>query len=986
MNYHYQQNLPIYQKRHEIIDSIRSNQVTIISGETGSGKTTQLPLLCLDAGRGVNGKKIGCTQPRRIAAISLASFVGSSFDDPMSVGYKIRFREHLNRDAKIKFMTDGILLAETAGDFQLGQYDTIIIDEAHERSINIDFLLGYMRWLLPARPDLRLIISSATIDTKLFSRCFRNAPVIAVSGRLFPVEIRYKPLIALWKGESMDSCIEGVAASVEEIINSGEQGDILIFLPTIDDIYETVNRLRYYTEREQCSLHPLHSRMSAAAQQSIFRRSNTRKIVVATNIAETSITVPGVRFVIDTGLARVLRYEPSVGFSRMPIEQISRASADQRTGRCGRVREGICIRLYSEQDYLSRPPFTTPELRRANLSGVILRMLRLGLGDAGRFPFPQNPSHKSICDGYRQLRELDAIDRKNRLTPLGKKMALLPLDPPLSRMLMYAGEHGAARELLILASALSVDDPMCFNHEENTSKGARSFRHPDSDFMSYINLWTALNGSLSKQYLPVSALKKFCTDNGLLMLHMREWRDVYDQLKRICKSIPGFFDKAAIKNSYDTIHKSLLFGLKNGVSCRVDNGLYHGTSGEIRVFPASTLFGKDYPWVLFCEIVETSRVYGRTAAAIRPGWIEEIFKNQCGYTYHDPWFDEESGTVKAREEVTFKGLCLIKNRIVELDRKNREMAQEIFIRDALLREQAGDRYRFISNNREIINSIRSAESKLRMSLYKGDWALENFYHEHLSGVTGVKELNSLIRNRGGESFLMVKMSELLHSPVPDSILDYRDKISILGNQVPVYYNFKPGNDIDGVSVIVTEEVFRSVPVYYWEWLPHVFIKERVKILTDNMAAQYQGKLTDPKLFSERLLSSLSMASGPFSEALSTFTYHLCGITLSYDEILKLIPFHLWLNIIVKDDRGFVKYQLRPPLSRLENDKEDWRASFLKADQEFTEDWGRYSFLTPVKIDVSRELIPFAGFPALFRDHDKDSGTYFLFISAGTDIS
>lgn len=971
MKYTYQTHLPIFEKKDEILQSIRNNQVTIISGETGSGKTTQLPLLCLEAGLGASGL-IGCTQPRRIAAISLSDHVASCFDDPKSVGYKIRFREQLYPETKIKFMTDGVLLSEISHDSMLHKYDAIIIDEAHERSVNIDFLLGYMRTLLPKRPDLRLIISSATIDTKLFSRCFHHAPVITVTGRLFPVETRYKPVIELWKGQSMDCYIEGVLTSVRELLQDDKKGDILIFLPTIEDILETVNRLSSVCS-EDITIYPLHSRMSASSQQQIFHHVNGRKIVVATNIAETSITVPGIRYVIDSGLARMLTYEPTVGFNRMPIERISRASAEQRAGRCGRISEGICIRLYSEQDYLSRPGFTTPEIRRTNLAGVILKMLSLGLGDASKFPFPQQSSHKAFSDGYRQLQELGATDRKNRLTGLGKRMARLPLDPPISRMLMYAFDNGALAEVLIIAAALSVDDPWGYREER-----PNRFRHRESDFMGYISLWTAFHGSLSRKHFSRSALNKFCEQNNLLPLRMREWFDAQKQLEMICHSISGSKKSKNNHPSYDNIHKSLLAGLLHGIAYRVESGLYHGLqSGEICPFPSSVLFGKDSSWVLFHQIVETTRVYGRMAAKIKPQWIEELFKTQCSYSWHDPWFDVKTGLVMAREEVTFHGLKLVRNRIVELSKKDPSLANEIFIRDALVKEFAGDRFRFIRVNRELRQTISLSERKLRTTLYAGDMILQALYEEKLAGITSIDELFGKIKMMNGDSFLIFRPEELMLNSSNSDTSRYPDQIEVCDRTCKLSYCFAPNKEDDGLSVYVAEELFRIVPLYYWEWLIPVFVRDRIRLCIDMLSKRFPESTIDKITALENLSIELTTCSGPFSEALSSAIKLCLGISIEPDEICSNVPVHLWPRIIVQNGKGITVHGYRAAVdikSRSDSFNNirpvQWYSICENLEMEFIDQWENTQFLKPVSIGSSRQIIPLSGFTALHSERNS----------------
>ncbi len=968
MKYSFQflKNLPVYQKKDEILEAIRDNQVVIISGETGSGKTTQLPLICLEGGFGKNGV-IGCTQPRRIAAVSLANFTNSCFSDPGQniAGYKIRFHEKLADQTKIKFMTDGILLAEIAQDRLLRQYDVLIIDEAHERSLNIDFLLGYLRSVLQQRNDLRLIISSATLNTKLFSRAFNNAPVITISGRLYPVEIRYSPVIELWKGQSMDSCIDGVIASVSDIVTGKEPGDILIFLPTIEDVAETVQRLEGIYKYDGFRILPLHSRISPVKQSEIFKHFDTRKIVVATNIAETSITVPGIRFVIDSGLARMLSYDPGVGFSRMPIARISRSSAEQRAGRCGRVSGGICIRLYSEQDFLSRPLFSTPELRRANLSGVILRMLHFGLGDAFKFPFLQHPSPKSIYDGYRRLRELGAVDKRNNLTALGFKMARMPLDPPLSRMLLDAGDRGVLREMLIIAAALSTTDLFGYGKEKTAA-----FRHRGSDFMGFVNLWDAFHGSIVNGKQSNSSLRNFCEKYNLSRLKMREWFDAHRQLQKLCKPLHRDV-QVQKKDVYDAVHKCLLVGLFHGIAVRVDSGVYHGIhSGQIHLFPASALFGTSHQWVLFHEIVETSKIYGHIAAEIKPRWIEEIFRKQCHYNWNDPFYDPETGTVLAYEEVLFHGLQLVKNRVITLNVRDRKTAHEVFIHDALVKELIGDRYRFVNVNRVCRNTITSYEQKLRMPLYAGDPVLFDIYDELLPGVTSEKELCDTIRNHGNDSFLFVKIRELCICDIPDEITDYPDTLTIAGERVPVVYNYCPGKDYDGVTLVISEILFRSVPIYYWEWAVPVLWKNRVQWVIDYLL----GEIPDKTDVLNRIYDAVAVPDGHFTDVLTSVMSKLFDFGFDTEQIIKNIPSWLWADIEIRDVQGIVLDRCRPPRERFALPhtwygirSSLWEQCAAPYEGDFDGVWEDKNFLKRIPLYNSRQAVPFCGYPALYRN-------------------
>lgn len=969
MDYTYQSNLPIFEKKDEILHSIKSNQVTIITGETGSGKTTQLPLMCVEAGFSETGL-IGCTQPRRIAAVSLASHTATFFNDPKTVGYKIRFREQMFPESKIKFMTDGILLSEISSDPLLRKYQVIIVDEAHERSVNIDFLLGYMRTLLPKRPDLRLIISSATIDARLFSRCFNHAPVITVGGRLFPVEIRYKPVIELWKGQSMDCYIEGAIDSIREILQSKNDGDILVFLPTIDDVLELVNRLTYIYS-EDIIIYPLHSRMSYDLQKQIFKPVGKRKIVVSTNIAETSITVPGIRYVIDSGLARMLIYEPAVGFNRMPISAISKASAQQRAGRCGRVSDGICIRLYSENDLLSRPAYTMPEIRRTNLAGVILKMLSLGLGDASKFPFPQSLSPKALHDGYGQLQELGATDRRNRLTNLGKRMARLPLDPPVSSMIMYARDHGVLTEVLIIAAALSVDEPWNYHGERPSC-----FRHKESDFMSYIGLWTAFHGSLKRSRYSRATLKKFCEKYNLLPLIVREWFEAHKQLEMICRPVAGNRFEEHRLASYDSIHKSLMAGLIHGIACRVDKGLYHGVhTGEIHAFPASVLFSKDTPWVLFHQVVETSKIYGRMAAVIKPGWIEELFRNKCRYSWHDPWFDQQYGTVRASEEVTIYGLELVKNRYVDLDKKDPGLAHDVFIREALVKELVGDRFRFIRVNRELRDYISICERKARTGLYKGDLTLEALYEDKLPEITSVRQLVNKIKEMNGDSFLIFRKDDLMDE-CTGMIAGYPDSIEVIGQKLNVSYLFEPGRENDGATIFVPSNLFKITPLYYWEWMLPVFVKKRIQICIDSISARLNEKSIDRETAVKKIEDQLWVCSGPFLERLSAAIIDISGIAIDPDELDSFIPDYLWSYVVVHDSRNIVLRAFRANLDIQSNENSikgvrapEWGCFCEQIEVQFNNQWEEVNFLKPVPVGSFKQALPLAGYPALHFEQD-----------------
>jgi ATP-dependent helicase HrpA len=907
MEFAYNAALPIYQNRLEIIEAVKRHQVIIIAGETGCGKTTHVPLMCLEA-LGKNARRIVCTQPRRIAAISLARYVSTLVPNaPETIGYKIRFRDTIKPDTRISFVTDGIVLAETTSDPFLKQYDCIIIDEAHERSINIDFLLGYMRWLLPKRRELKLIISSATLDTRLFSTRFNHAPIISITGRLFPVEIRYEPVIALWQGIAMRSHVDGVVHSVETILDAEEPGDILAFLPTVDDIKECWNILSVKTKKRDVCVLQLFGRMAPEEQEKIFNPNSKRRIVLATNIAETSITVPNIRFVIDTGLSRSVGFDSRAGINRMPVSPISKASADQRAGRCGRVRNGICIRLYSQQDFDSRPKFTVPEIRRVNCAGILLRMANLGIDGPRHFPFLQPPTPAAIDAGFRQLRFLGAFDRRGKLTKLGRAMARLPLDPAVARMLLFAREHGAFSEVAIIAAALSVDAIQALQTAPKASNGPElSPRGFTSDFMTFVSLWQRLprksDGKFSRKLL-----SGFCSDTGLSLQHVKEWIDVHRQLIRICTRLGPI--KRMNAGSYEQIHKALLSAFALNCAQREANGLYRtGRTHDIMVSPGSKLRKDCYPWILFHEIVETKRSFGRSAAAIKPHWIEELFHDQCGTTYENPRYDPETGTVQCFRNVIFNGLFIVQNQVVDYGKVRLLEAQEIFIEEALVKERTESVFAFLRNNRDVRDAIDRAQRKLRnASLYRGDHALAEYYHERLPGIVCDEQLRKLIRHKG-DRFLFLSQEDVLTGPWPKELAGYPDATMVAGFGLSITYCHMEGDATDGATITVPYTVFRALPFTYWQWLLPLFWRLRLK----EVLAQLEKKDISEDVC-DRIMAMLEPGKGSFIDQMILSVEKMLGVRNT--EILKAslrIPDHLWIRVCVIDNAGQVLDLFRPP--------------------------------------------------------------------------
>ena len=770
--------LPVHEKLEEIKKAIAENQVTIICGETGSGKTTQLPKICLELGRGVAGL-IGHTQPRRLAARSVAERIAEELKSEIgsAVGYKVRFTDHTSRDACVKLMTDGILLAETQTDRYLAAYDTIIIDEAHERSLNIDFLLGYLKQLLPRRPDLKVIITSATIDAERFSQHFNGAPVLEVSGRTYPVEILYRPLTSKDEDDAEVELTDAIVDAADELARYGE-GDILVFLPGEREIREAAEALRKSTLRRNDEILPLFARLSHAEQHKIFHPSGAkRRIVLATNVAETSLTVPGIKYVIDTGLARVKRYSARAKVEQLHVEKISQAAARQRSGRCGRVSAGVCIRLFSEEDFNSRTEFTDPEIVRSNLAAVILRMAALKLGDVAAFPFLEMPDSRYINDGFQVLLELGAVNEHNGLTKLGEQMARLPIDPKIARILLAAKKHDCMAEILVIASALSIQDPRerPLEARDAAAKAHERFTDKQSDFLAYLNIWDSFQRERDKG-LSNKQLVQWCRQYFLSHLRMREWRELHHQLaqtaiemglttkeaafrrppeikqltssesagdqdlsaklkqKQLDKKQHRAQIRAAKEAGYEQIHRALLTGLIANVGMKSPDGNdYTGARGSrFHLFPASALFKAKPKWVMAAELVETTKLYARDVAAIQPEWIEQEAPHLVRYHYFEPHWEQKRGEVIASERVTLYGLTVLPRRPVSYGRIAPEEAREIFIRSALVAQECDLKADFFVHNKKLIKEITELEHKSRkQDVLVDDEALFAFYHERL---------------------------------------------------------------------------------------------------------------------------------------------------------------------------------------------------------------------------------------------------------------
>jgi ATP-dependent helicase HrpA len=863
---HYPEDLPICARREEIIAAMRAHQIVVIAGETGSGKTTQLPKMCLDAGLAERGR-IGCTQPRRVAALSVSRRVAEELRVTWGreVGCKMRFNDDTGRDTRIKFMTDGILLAEIQGDPMLRAYSTLILDEAHERSLNIDFLLGYLQGLLCKRADLKLIITSATIDTEAFSQAFGGAPIIEVSGRLWPVEIRYAPIESHAKDEDDGdlSHIEAAARATEDALIESDAGDVLVFMPTERDIRET-RELLEGSLGSGIEVIGLFGRMPAAEQMRIFAPGPRRRVIVATNIAETSLTLPRIRYVVDAGLTRMSRYNPRTRTKRLPVEDISQSSANQRTGRAGRVQDGICIRLYDQDDFEKRPRFTQPEIQRANLAEVILRMKAFRLGEIETFPFLNPPHAAAIRAGYTLLHELGALNDTNELTALGHELARLPIDPTLGRMLLQARHEAALPEMLIIAAGLSVPDPRERPEDEKEAAAAshRAFADPDSDFLSLLNIWRAAPDAEAKG--GGNALRRFCKANFLSQSRMREWRDIYRQLAdAVEEEAPMRGGKRPTSNaqrstskadgaSYTAIHRSVLAGLLGQIAQRHEKNSYKASGNRlVTLFPGSNLYerwdkprkagapakpetkSKQPPWIVAGEIVETSQLFARMAAGINPEWVLGLGAHLCHFRYAEPHWSAKAGRVLVTERVLVHGLE-ISRQFLDYGRIEPVEATELFIRGALVAEEAKLPHRFFAENHKVREKLETALTRVRSRrAHDLDEALYLFYAERITGVSSVHDLNALVRSRIAREpdFLCATEADLIgdHDATFDRKL-FPDKVSFGTTALPLNYAFTPGEETDGVTVRVPLPVAADLTSGQLQWMVPGLREEQIAVL------------------------------------------------------------------------------------------------------------------------------------------------------------
>ncbi len=902
--------LPLTQKLEEISTAITRHQVVIVGGETGSGKTTQLPKICLSLGRGESAM-IAHTQPRRLAARTVSQRIADELQVNLGeeVGFQIRFDDKSNQLTRIKLMTDGILLAEIQQDPQLSRYDTIIIDEAHERSLNIDFLLGYLKRLLPRRPDLKLIITSATIDLEKFSAHFSQAPIIEVSGRSYPVELFYRPVAEMEEQELGDSII----AALQELFSlerelGHKRGDVLVFLSGEREIRDVALALRK-AKLGQLEILPLYARLSNKEQNRIFQSHAGRRIVLATNVAETSITVPGITAVIDPGTARLSRYSVRNKIQRLPIEPISQASANQRAGRCGRVAPGICIRLYSEDDFRSRPAFTDTEITRTNLASVILQMHALGLGDIADFPFLDKPEPKAINDGQKVLQEIGALDKQGQLTRAGRLMARLPVDPRFARMLLEASTRACLSEVLIIVSAMSIQDPRerPLDFQQQADQKHQEFEDPRSDFLSFIRLWERFEAN--RQQMSQSQLRTYCRKYFLSFLRMREWRDIHRQLHLQCRNL-GLKENQQPANE-DDIHQALLAGLISQVAFRYDRDEYLGTRNrKFQLFPGSSLFKKNARWILSAELVETSRLYARLNASIQPEWVENLAGELLTREYLEPHWEKKRGEVMAYEKVSLYGLTLVEKRKVSFTQIDPMLSRELFIRQGLVPMDVDTRLGFYQHNQQLIAEINSLEEKTRRrDILVDDEILYQFYADRLPvNVCTQRSLErwvkSLDKTAGRQLYL--KQSDLTRQDAAALNLEaFPDQLTTPSMSLKLEYEFAPGKVDDGISVEVPVSALRQLKEEDLDWLVPGMLREKcialVKALPKNLRKHF---VPVPDVI-DRLLPGLSAHKhGNLKQLLARALTGVSGVRIDPGcwEHYQLEN-HLRMNIRVLDGQG-----------------------------------------------------------------------------------
>ncbi len=895
--------LPVSARADEIAELIRKHQVVVVAGETGSGKTTQLPKICLQAGCGVKGM-IGHTQPRRIAARTVANRIAEELKVPLgeAVGYQVRFTDQSSPNSYIKLMTDGILLAEIQHDRYLSKYDTLIIDEAHERSLNIDFLLGYLKNLLPQRPNLKIIITSATIDVEKFSAHFNGAPIVEVSGRSYPVEIVYKH-----PDDTESDRDQMIVDCLRDIQANQKQGDVLVFLSGEREIRE-VNLALKRAQLPHTEIVPLYARLSLAEQSKIFSAHRGRRVVLSTNVAETSLTVPGIRYVIDTGRARVSRYSFRTKVQRLPIEAISQASANQRAGRCGRVSEGVCYRLYSEEDFQGRSEFTDPEIIRTNLAAVILQMLHLKIGDIRSFPFVDAPDHRMISDGFKLLEELQVVTTSGKLTALGKRIVHIPLDPRFARMLLEAAKNGCLSEVMVITTGLSIQDPRerPADKQQAADQSHKKWQEPDSDFISLLNLWRHFEEQ--RQQLSANQYSRYCKANYVSYLRMREWRDLHHQVHSACRALKLSDNSQPGKS--DDIHRSLLSGLLGQVGILQDKWEYLGTRNrKFFIFPGSGLSKKPPKWVMAGSLMETSKQYALTVAKIDSDWLEPLAAHLVKKSYSEPFYSIKSGQVMASEKQTLFGLSIVENKRRVYGQINPEEARKIFIQQALVEEGYRGKGQFYTENQKLVEELLALEDRFRRrDLLVEQQVIFDFYDQQIpSGIYNLPLFEKWRKQAEVKQPQLLRLEKeylLLRGLSQEEQTQFPEIISFQGISYNLRYHFEPNHAEDGVSAVVPLPLLHQLPRYFFEWLVPGMLRDKCIALVKSLPKQTRRNFVPVPDYVDAFLLKTKPQDRPLTEVLAEFLHKRTGVAIPVEQ-WKPQNLDTWylMNFILEDENG-----------------------------------------------------------------------------------
>ena len=1005
----YPADLPITARKDEIIAALRAHQVLILAGETGSGKTTQLPKMALEALGDRASGLIGCTQPRRVAAMSVSRRVAEELGVPWGreVGCKMRFNDDTSRDTRVKFMTDGILLAEIQSDPLLRQYSLLILDEAHERSLNIDFLLGYLKTLLPKRPDLKLVVTSATIDTAAFAAHFGGAPIIEVSGRLYPVEIRYRPVA---EDDDEPHFIDAAVAACEDALIETDHGDVLIFMPTERDIRETRDLLEGRLSGSRLEVLALFGRQSAAEQQRAFSPGAKRRVIIATNVAETSITLPRIRVVIDTGLARVSRYNPRTRTKRLPVEPVAQSSANQRAGRAGRLQDGVCIRLFDADDFAQRPAFATPEIQRANLAEVILRMKAFRLGEIETFPFLNPPSHAAIRGGYDLLRELGALSDTHDLTPTGRDLARLPLDPSLGRMLLQAQKEDCLDDMLVIAAGLSVPDPRerPDDKKEQAAAAHQAFAAPDSDFLSLLKIWRAAPDPLAGSK---NQLGKFCKANFLSFVRLQEWRDIWKQLRDTfptapkvepASSSPGNSQRGAsgplapkpqpdhpAEGPTHALHRCILAAHLGHIATRVARNLYKaGGNREVMVFPGSVFFERrekhdkngneitrQPPWIVAGEIVHTSQLFARTLARIQPEWIAELGAHLADFKYSEPHWSPKAGRVLVTRRTLIHGLEVTRDKI-DFGKIDPVAATQLFIRGALIETEHPLPHRFHQHNQALRQKIETTLTRVRSGrVHDLEAALFAFYDARIAEVSSLHDLNALIREHG-DQFLHLSEDDL--TPGDDLGADlqlFPDQVALGNTVLPVSYHYKPGEETDGVTVRVPLPVAEHLTSGQLQWMVPGLREELARTLLRALPRSLRRQLMPIEPKAAEIAQAFDPGRADFLTALATHLTRAYRVEVkAADWPPDSLPTHLQPRIEVIDQKQRTVVAARDlptiqaALKKTEVKSDAWEKTVPRVERYDLRGWT----IGDVPESIVIEHIggaPVLGYPGLERDRD-----------------